>query len=78
MVSSPIKVKEFINPIISTRHELLKEEDEKITGRRGIILKGFQTEKQRIQEHLNSLNYVFQGGSQNDLPQKNIKVKKVL
>jgi hypothetical protein len=73
MVNSPIKVKEFINPIISSRHELLKEEDEKITGRRGIILKGFQTEKQRIQEHLNNLNFIFQGGNNNDIiPEKHI------
>jgi len=70
MVSSPIKVKEFINPIISSRHELLKEEDEKITGRRGIILKGFQTEKQRIQEHLDNLNFIFQGGNHYDISEK--------
>ena len=43
MVHSPIKMKDYINPIQSTRMDLLKEEDAKITGRRGMILKGFKT-----------------------------------
>ena len=44
----PITITDYARSIESTRQELLKEEDEKIKGRRGMIHKGFLTEKQRI------------------------------
>lgn len=44
----PITVNDYTRSIESTREELLKEEDEKIKGRRGMIHKGFLTEKERI------------------------------
>ena len=59
MVSSPIKVKDYINPIESTRQELFREEDMKIQGNRGFIFKGFKTEKERIEEHIKTSNFVF-------------------
>jgi hypothetical protein len=48
MANKPIKVKTYHSPIESTRKELMDEENDKIQGRRGFILKGFKTEKQRI------------------------------
>jgi hypothetical protein len=48
MIQTPIKVKDYHHPIETTRKELFQEEDSKIRGRRGLILKGFKTEKERI------------------------------
>jgi hypothetical protein len=48
MVQSPIKVKDYLQPIESSRKELLQDEDTKIRGKRGLIMKGFKTEKERI------------------------------
>ena len=45
---NPITIKDYTNSIESTRKELLQEEEGKIKGRRGMVLKGFLTEKQRI------------------------------
>jgi len=53
MAHAPIQINEFISPIESTRKQLIDEENEKIMGRRGIILKGFKTEKQRIVHNIN-------------------------
>jgi hypothetical protein len=53
MAHAPIQIHEFISPIESTRKQLIDEENEKIKGRRGIILKGFKTEKQRIVININ-------------------------
>lgn len=45
---NPITVKNCSRRIESTRQDLMQEEEEKIKGRRGMILKGFKTEKERI------------------------------
>ena len=45
---NPIKIKDYTNSIESSRKELLQEEDGKIKGRKGMVLKGFLTEKERI------------------------------
>ena len=82
MVHSPIKVKDYMNPIESTREELMREEDQKIQGRRGFIFKGFKTEKERIEEHMKSISYVFaEAGSKKDnhnhsTVNKSVKIKR--
>jgi predicted N-acyltransferase len=65
MVSSPIQVKDYLNPIDNTRKEFLQEEDQKIQGRRGIVLKGFKTEKERIEEHLRNVHQLYLDSGQN-------------
>jgi hypothetical protein len=59
MVASPIQVKDYLNPIENTRKEFLQEEDQKIQGRRGIVLKGFKTEKERIKDHLRNVHQLY-------------------
>lgn len=59
MVHSPIKVKNYENPVESTRKDLLDEENEKIQGNRGFIFKGYKTEKERIEEYLKNKNFYF-------------------
>jgi hypothetical protein len=48
MASHPRRIKDYMNPVESTRAELMKENDPKIQGRKGFIFKGFITEKERI------------------------------
>jgi len=45
MINSPIKVKDYINPIESVRNELIKPNG---GSKKGLVLKGFKTEKERI------------------------------
>ncbi len=70
MVHEPLKVKDYVNPIESTRKELLQEEDSKIKGRRGITLKGFKTEKERIQEKLQNNDFIFSNPNLNSEDEK--------
>jgi len=44
----PIKLKSIPKKIDSTRAMLLEEESNLIIGRKGMILKNFKTEKQRV------------------------------
>jgi hypothetical protein len=71
MVHEPIKVIDYSHPIESTRKELMQEEDYKIKGRRGMILKGFKTEKERIEETIKNNDFVFSSWNQQDSPHKN-------
>lgn len=48
MINKPVVVKDYLNPIESTRNELYKEETDKVTGRRGFIFKGYKTERERV------------------------------
>lgn len=52
---NPIIVKDCTKKIESTRYELLQEEDSKIKARRGIVIRGFKTEKERIVLYINYL-----------------------
>ena len=45
---SPTLIKDYINPIESTRKQFMHEEVSKIKGRAGFVFKGFLTEKERI------------------------------
>lgn len=44
MANSPIKIKDYMNPIETTRKEFLEEENEKIKGKRGFSFKQFKYE----------------------------------
>jgi hypothetical protein len=59
MVSDPICVKDSLVNFETSRKQLYDEELHKIKGRHGIILKGFKTEKQRIEDYLNERKYGY-------------------
>ena len=46
--NEPIRIKDFSSPVETTRKVLMDEEADKIKGRRGFILKGFKTEKEKL------------------------------
>lgn len=46
--NKPIRIKDFQSPVETTRKALMDEEADRIKGRRGFILKGFKTEKERL------------------------------
>lgn len=48
MASNPIVINDYINPVESTRQELMKESDGLIHGEKGFVFKGYKTEKERI------------------------------
>ncbi len=48
MIGSPIKIKDIPNKMETTRASLLEQESNKIIGRKGMVFKTFQTEKQRL------------------------------
>ncbi len=50
--NEPIRIKDFGSPVETTRKILMEEEMDKIKGRKGIILKGFKTEKERLVIHI--------------------------
>ncbi len=52
MILNPIKVKKYKAPIHNPRQILIEEENDKIKGKKGIILKGYKTERERIQKQL--------------------------
>ena len=45
---SPTLIKDYINPIESTRKQYLKEEISKIKGKPGFVFKGYMTDKEKI------------------------------
>ena len=45
---NPTQIKDYVNPILSSRKEFMQEEVSKIKGRSGFVFKGFLTEKERI------------------------------
>jgi hypothetical protein len=59
MASEPIIIKDSLVHIETTRKQLYDEEVDKIRDRHGFILKGFKTEKQRIEEYLNEKKYGY-------------------
>lgn len=46
--NEPIRIKDFGSPVETTRKILMEEQAEKIKGGKGIILKGFKTEKEKL------------------------------
>ncbi len=48
MIGNPIQVAKIRDHVINPRQELFEEENQKIRGKKGIILKGFMTEHERI------------------------------
>ena len=48
---NPTLIKDYLNPIESTRKNFMHEEISKIKGRAGFSFKGFMTEKERIVNH---------------------------
>lgn len=44
----PIRIKDFVGPVETTRKVLMDEEADKIKGRRGMMLKAFQTDKEKL------------------------------
>ena len=46
--NNPIKIKDYSNPVETSRKVLMQEECEKIIGRKGFIFKGFLTEKEKL------------------------------
>ena len=59
MAHSPIIVKDSINIVQNPRQVFLDEGIDKIKGGKGMILKGYKTEKVRIEEHLRSINFYY-------------------
>jgi C1A family cysteine protease len=59
MEKSPIIVKDSNHMIINPRQNLLDEGIDKIRGGKGMILKGFKTEKTRVEEHLRNINFYY-------------------
>lgn len=59
MVNTPIEIKDYSNKVISTRKELLEEENSKIIGKKGFQFKSFQTEKERVQEYLQQKDTIY-------------------
>lgn len=54
MAQSPKVIKDHQKAVTSTRKELYDEENHKILAGKGFVLKQFKTEKQRLQEQLNT------------------------
>ena len=63
MAHEPIIIHDRENQIETTRKQLFDEEADKIRDRHGFILKGFKTEKQRIEEYLNEKKYGYLGNN---------------
>lgn len=59
MAQSPIIVKDSTHIVKNPRQEFFDEEIDKIRGGKGIVLKGFKTEKVRIEEHLRNINFYY-------------------
>jgi hypothetical protein len=56
MASDPILIKEYKSTIQTSRKQLFDEEADKILGRHGFILKGYKTDKERINDYLRERN----------------------
>jgi hypothetical protein len=59
MATNPIIIKDSTSIVKNPREELLEEGIEKIRGNKGMIIKGFKTEKMRVEEHLRNVNFYF-------------------
>lgn len=59
MATNPIILKESTSTVINPRANLLEEGSDKIRGNKGMIIKGFKTEKMRVEEHLRQVNFYF-------------------
>lgn len=59
MAHSPIVVKDCTHIVQNPRQELFDEGIDKIKGGKGIILKGYKTERMRIEEHLRNINFYY-------------------
>jgi hypothetical protein len=59
MASNPIVLKDSTSTVLNPRATLLDEGVDKIRGNRGMIIKGFKTEKMRVEEHLRNVNFYF-------------------
>jgi hypothetical protein len=59
MAHSPIVVKDGTHIVLNPRQEFFDEGIDKIKGGKGIVLKGYKTEKMRIEEHLRNINYCY-------------------
>jgi hypothetical protein len=73
MATSPIKVKDSTHMIINPRQNLLEEGIDKIRGGKGMILKGFKTEKTRVEEHLRNINFDYTNFSKSKINNKSNK-----
>lgn len=67
MAHSPIIVKDSTHIVKNPRQEFYDEEIDKIRGGKGMVLKGYKTEKMRIEEHLRNINFYY--------PKKEEKIK---
>lgn len=59
MAHSPIIVKDNTHVVQNPRQEFFDEGIDKIKGGKGIILKGYKTEKMRVEEHLRNINFYY-------------------
>lgn len=59
MVNKPVVVKDYHQPIECTRKDLYEEEIDKVTGRKGMIFKGYKTEKERIVIKINNIRKII-------------------
>lgn len=75
MVSNPIQVTNYENPIETTRKKLLDDENEKIQGNRGFIFKGYKTEKERIEEYMKNKNFYFHSLNESQLNYSHSKIE---
>lgn len=76
MATSPIVVKDETHMIVNPRQNLLDEGIDKIRGGKGMILKGFKTEKTRVEEHLRNINFYYPQEQEKSLsPTKEESVK---
>jgi len=74
MAHSPIIVKDSTHIVKNPRQEVYDEEIDKILGRKGMILKGFQTEKMRIEEHLRNINFYYPKNEEKNKEQNSNKI----
>jgi hypothetical protein len=59
MASEPITITDYNNNVGSTRKAYFDEHSDKILGKKGMVMKGFKTEKQRLEEYLQTRNDAF-------------------
>ena len=75
MVQSPIVVKDENLAITNPRQLLLEDGIDKILGGKGMILKGFKTEKTRVEEHLRNINFYYQTEEKSSEPKESDQIK---
>lgn len=52
MIKNPLKVKEYIGPIETSRKQLMEEASAKLNGQKNFIFKNYVTERERLAKHL--------------------------